>query len=134
MKKFVNKIENLLIESLSGLAAAHSALVSLHANPNFLTRKKKAQNKVAIISGGGSGHEPLRTGYIGFGILDAACQGHVFTSPSPDQMLAAGDAVHAGKAILFIVKNDAGDGMNFEMTAECYLLKAQLYSLVTIAP
>ena len=118
MKKFVNKIDDLLTESLSGFAAANSDLVSLHLDPNFLTRKKIAQNKVAIISGGGSGHEPLHVGYIGYGMLDAACPGHVFSSPSPDQMLAAADVVHAGKGILFIVKNYAGDVMNFEMAAE----------------
>ena len=73
---------------------------------------------MAIISGGGSGHEPLHAGYIGYGMLDAACPGHVFSSPSPDQMLAAAEAVHAGKGILFIVKNYAGDVMNFEMAGE----------------
>jgi phosphoenolpyruvate---glycerone phosphotransferase subunit DhaK len=118
MKKFINKTDDILAESLSGFAAAHSDLVSLHLDPNFLTRKVKAQNKVAIISGGGSGHEPLHAGYIGTGMLDAACPGHVFTSPSPDQMLAAAEAVHADKGILFIVKNYAGDVMNFEMAAE----------------
>ena len=118
MKKFINNVDNLLKESLSGFAAAHSDLVSLHLNPNFLTRKKLAQNKVAIISGGGSGHEPLHAGYIGYGMLDAACPGHVFSSPTPDQMLAAAASVHAEKGILFIVKNYAGDVMNFEMAAE----------------
>ncbi|MDP2230390.1 dihydroxyacetone kinase subunit DhaK [Methylotenera sp.] len=118
MKKFINKIDNILIESLSGFATAHSDLVSLHLDPNFLTRKNKAQNKVAVISGGGSGHEPLHAGYIGYGMLDAACPGHVFTSPTPDQMLMAAEAVHADKGILFIVKNYAGDVMNFEMAAE----------------
>lgn len=118
MKKFINKIDDVLIESLSGFASAHSDLVSLHLAPNFLTRKNKAQNKVAIISGGGSGHEPLHTGYIGYGMLDAACPGHIFTSPTPDQMLMAAEAVHADKGILFIVKNYAGDVMNFEMAAE----------------
>lgn len=118
MKKFVNKVDDLLTESLSGFAAAHSDLIMLHLSPNFLTRKNKAQNKVAIISGGGSGHEPLHAGYIGHGMLDAACPGHVFTSPSPDQMLVAAEAVHAGKGVLFIVKNYAGDVMNFEMAAE----------------
>ena len=118
MKKFINKIDNILVESLSGFAAAHSDLVALNLNPHFLTRKNPAQNKVAIISGGGSGHEPLHAGYIGYGMLDAACPGHVFSSPSPDQMLAAAEAVHAGKGILFIVKNYAGDVMNFEMAAE----------------
>lgn len=118
MKKFINKIDNILIESLSGFATAHSDLVSLHLDPNFLTRKNKAHNKVAVISGGGSGHEPLHAGYIGYGMLDAACPGHVFTSPTPDQMLMAAEAVHADKGILFIVKNYAGDVMNFEMAAE----------------
>ena len=118
MKKFVNKVDDILTESLSGFACAHADLVSLNLEPHFLTRKVKAQNKVAIISGGGSGHEPLHAGYIGYGMLDAACPGHVFTSPSPDQMLAAAEAVHAGKGILLIVKNYAGDVMNFEMAAE----------------
>ena len=118
MKKFINKTDDVLIESLSGFALAHHDLVSLNLDPNFLTRKLKATDKVAIISGGGSGHEPLHAGYIGYGMLDAACPGHVFTSPTPDQMLAAAEAVHAGKGILFIVKNYAGDVMNFEMAAE----------------
>ena len=118
MKKFINKTDNILPESLSGFALAHADLVSLHLNPNFLTRKNIAKNKVAIISGGGSGHEPLHAGYIGYGMLDAACPGYVFSSPTPDQMLAAAEAVHADKGILFIVKNYAGDVMNFEMAAE----------------
>ena len=118
MKKFINKIDDIVTESLSGFASVHSDLVTLHLDPNFLTRNNKTQNKVAIISVGGSGHEPLHAGYIGYGMLDAACPGHVFTSPSLDQMLAAAEAVHAGKGILFIVKNYAGDVMNFEMAAE----------------
>ena len=118
MKKFINKVDDLLAESLSGFAAAHSDLVTLHLEPNFLIRKIKASNKVALISGGGSGHEPLHAGYIGIGMLDAACPGHVFTSPSPDQVLAAAEAAHADKGVLFIVKNYAGDVMNFEMAAE----------------
>jgi dihydroxyacetone kinase-like protein len=118
MKKFINKIDNILVESLSGFAKAHNDLVELHLDPNFLTRANKAQSKVAIISGGGSGHEPLHAGYIGYGMLDAACPGHVFTSPTPDQMLMAAEAVHADKGVLFIVKNYAGDVMNFEMAAE----------------
>lgn len=118
MKKFINNVDNVLVESLSGFATAHADLVSLHLDPNFITRKQKAKDKVAIISGGGSGHEPLHAGYIGYGMLDAACPGHVFTSPTPDQMLAAAENVHAGKGILFIVKNYSGDVMNFEMAAE----------------
>ncbi len=118
MKKFINNVDNILTESLSGFALAHHDLVSLHLEPNYLTRKHKATNKVAIISGGGSGHEPLHAGYIGYGMLDAACPGHVFSSPTPDQMLAAAETVHANHGILFIVKNYAGDVMNFEMASE----------------
>lgn len=118
MKKFINNTDDLLIESLSGFTTAHRDLVNLNLEPLFLTRKKKSTNKVAIISGGGAGHEPLHTGYIGYGMLDAACPGYVFTSPTPDQMLAAAEAVEADKGILFIVKNYAGDVMNFEMAAE----------------
>ncbi|OQW69581.1 MAG: dihydroxyacetone kinase subunit DhaK [Proteobacteria bacterium ST_bin12] len=123
MKKFVNNVENVLLESLSGFASAHEDLVNLDLEPTYLTRKNLTlkndrKNKVAIISGGGSGHEPLHAGYIGFGMLDAACPGHVFTSPTPDQMIAAAEAVHADKGVLFIVKNYAGDVMNFEMAAE----------------
>lgn len=118
MKKFINKTDDILKESLTGFASAHQDLVQLNLEPHFLTRKNKAQNKVAIISGGGSGHEPLHAGYIGYGMLDAACPGHVFTSPTPDQMLAAAENVYADKGILFIVKNYAGDVMNFEMAAE----------------
>ena len=118
MKKFINNVDDMLVESLSGFAAAHKDLVSLHLAPNYLARANKAKNKVAIISGGGSGHEPLHAGFIGYGMLDAACPGYVFTSPSPNQMLAAAEAVHADKGVLFIVKNYAGDVMNFEMASE----------------
>jgi dihydroxyacetone kinase-like protein len=118
MKKFINDVDDLLMESLSGFASAHRDIVSLNLDPNYLVRAKKAGNKVALISGGGSGHEPLHSGFIGYGMLDAACPGHVFTSPTPDQMLAAAEAVESGKGVLFIVKNYAGDVMNFEMAAE----------------
>ena len=118
MKKFINDVDNLLSESLQGFASAHSDLVSLNLDPNYLTRANKAKNKVVLISGGGSGHEPLHTGFVGYGMLDAACPGHVFTSPTPDQMIAAAEAVECGKGVLFIVKNYAGDVMNFEMAAE----------------
>lgn len=118
MKKFLNKTDDMLTESLSGFATAHADLVEVHFEPTFVTRKNKAKNKVALISGGGSGHEPLHAGYVGKGMLDAACPGQVFTSPTPDQMLAAVEAVHADQGVLFIVKNYAGDVMNFEMAAE----------------
>lgn len=118
MKKFINKVDNLLVESITGFAEAHTDLVTLQLDPMYLTRKHLADNKVVIISGGGSGHEPLHAGYIGKGMLDAACPGQVFTSPTPDQMLAAAEKTHVGKGVLFIVKNYAGDVMNFEMAAE----------------
>lgn len=118
MKKFMNQPDTMLTESLQGFAAAHADLVSLHLEPNYLVRAQKAKNKVAVISGGGSGHEPLHSGLLGYGMLDAVCPGFVFTSPSPDQMLAAAEAVECGKGVLFIVKNYAGDVMNFEMAAE----------------
>lgn len=118
MKKFINKIDDILAESLTGFAAAHHDLVRLNLEPNYLVRAQKASNKVALISGGGSGHEPLHSGFVGYGMLDAACPGHVFTSPTPDQMLAAAEVAESGKGVLFIVKNYAGDVMNFEMAAE----------------
>ena len=118
MKKFVNRVDDILTESLLGFALAHADLVTLNLEPNVVRRKNKAKNKVAIISGGGSGHEPLHTGYVGQGMLDAACPGYVFTSPSPDQMLAAAEMVQVDKGVLFIVKNYAGDVMNFEVAAE----------------
>ena len=118
MKKFINQVDQMLHESLAGFASAHRDLVQVAFEPTFVSRAQKAQNKVVLISGGGAGHEPLHAGYVGTGMLDAACPGQVFTSPTPDQMLAAVEAVHAGKGVLFIVKNYAGDVMNFEMAAE----------------
>ncbi len=118
MKKFLNAVDDHLMESLNGFAQAHADLVTLNQEPAYITRKTLTKEKVAIISGGGSGHEPLHAGYIGHGMLDAACPGQVFTSPTPDQMMAAAEAVDQGKGVLFIVKNYAGDIMNFEMAAE----------------
>lgn len=118
MKKFINRIDTLLTESLHGLAAAHKDLVTLHLDPTFVCRAEKAKNKVAVISGGGAGHEPLHTGFVGYGMLDAACPGQVFTSPTPDQMIAAAEATESGRGVLWIVKNYAGDVMNFEMAQE----------------
>ncbi|WP_340122882.1 dihydroxyacetone kinase subunit DhaK [Methylobacter svalbardensis] len=119
MKKFINNIDNLLAESLSGFAKAHTDIVQLNSQPDFIRRiKPTVPGKVALISGGGSGHEPLHTGFVGSGMLDAACPGQIFTSPTPDQMLAAAQAVENGGGVLFIVKNYAGDVMNFEIAAE----------------
>ena len=119
MKKFINNIDSLLDESLSGFAKVHADIVQLHVEPHFVRRKAPTEpGKVALISGGGSGHEPLHIGFVGSGMLDAACPGHIFTSPTPDQMLAAAQAVENGGGVLFIVKNYAGDVMNFEIAAE----------------
>jgi dihydroxyacetone kinase-like protein len=118
MKKFLNAVEDFLAESLAGFAAAHGELVVLHTDPLFIRRRNLRAGKVALISGGGSGHEPLHTGFIGHGMLDAACPGQVFTSPTPDQMVAAAEAVDTGSGVLFVVKNYSGDVMNFEMAAE----------------
>jgi dihydroxyacetone kinase-like protein len=118
MKKFVNEVDLLLREALEGLAAAHADVLQLHLEPTFVSRKQHSKNKVALISGGGAGHEPLHCGFIGKGMLDAACPGQVFTSPTPDQMLAAAESVESGQGVLFIVKNYAGDVMNFQMASE----------------
>lgn len=118
MKKFVNDVGSMLRESLEGMVAAHAELLRAEFEPTFVARAHKAADKVALISGGGSGHEPLHAGFVGRGMLDAACPGQVFTSPTPDQMLAAAQGVHAGRGVLFIVKNYAGDSMNFQMAAE----------------
>jgi phosphoenolpyruvate---glycerone phosphotransferase subunit DhaK len=119
MKKFINSIDTLLEESLLGFAKAHADIVTFNPQPHFVKRlSPTSSGKVALISGGGSGHEPLHTGFVGKGMLDAACPGQIFTSPTPDQMLAAAQAVENGGGILFIVKNYAGDVMNFEIAAE----------------
>ncbi|WP_341891365.1 dihydroxyacetone kinase subunit DhaK [Variovorax sp. YR752] len=118
MKKLINDVETVLAESLDGFAAAHADIVSLGAERQFIRRRNITPGKVALISGGGSGHEPLHAGFVGLGMLDAACPGQVFTSPTPDQMLAAAQSVEAGAGVLFIVKNYSGDMMNFEMAAE----------------
>lgn len=118
MKKLINDVETVLAESLDGFAAAHADIVTLGAERQFVRRRNVKPGKVALISGGGSGHEPLHAGFVGLGMLDAACPGQVFTSPTPDQMLAAAQSVDAGAGVLFIVKNYSGDMMNFEMAAE----------------
>ncbi len=118
MKKFMNSVETILQESLDGFAAAHADLVTLGENRAFVRRATLKPGKVALVSGGGSGHEPLHAGFVGHGMLDAACPGQVFTSPTPDQMLAAAAAVDTGAGVLFIVKNYEGDVMNFDMARE----------------
>ncbi len=119
MKKLINKPEDVVREELEGIAYAHSDLVKVHYDPSFIVRADApVQGKVAVISGGGSGHEPMHGGFVGMGMLDAACPGAVFTSPTPDQMLEATKAVNGGAGVLHIVKNYTGDIMNFEMAAE----------------
>ncbi len=119
MKKLINKPEDVVKQSLAGVAAAHGDLVKVFYDPNYVVRvDAPVQGKVGIVSGGGSGHEPMHGGFVGKGMLDAACPGDVFTSPTPDQMEAATKAVDGGAGILHIVKNYTGDVMNFEMAAE----------------
>jgi dihydroxyacetone kinase-like protein len=118
MKKLINSPDTLLSESLAGFAAAHADIVVLDPASRFVRRRTPRAGKVALISGGGSGHEPLHIGFVGHGMLDAACPGQVFTSPTPDQMIAAAEAVDTGAGCLFVVKNYEGDVMNFEMAAE----------------
>lgn len=119
MKKLINSPENVVKEELAGMALAHADLITVHYDPDFVVRTDApVSGKVGIVSGGGSGHEPMHGGFVGKGMLDAACPGAVFTSPVPDQMLAATRAVNGGAGVLHIVKNYTGDVMNFEMAAE----------------
>jgi dihydroxyacetone kinase-like protein len=119
MKKLINAPDDVVKESLRGFGAAHPDLVRIDEDNQLVIRRDAPRpGKVGLISGGGSGHEPLHGGYVGAGMLDAACAGAVFTSPVPDQMLAATQAVDGGAGVLHIVKNYSGDVMNFEMAAE----------------
>jgi phosphoenolpyruvate---glycerone phosphotransferase subunit DhaK len=118
VKKLINSVETVLEESLDGLAAAHADILTLATDRKYVRRRALKPGKVALISGGGSGHEPLHAGFVGLGMLDAACPGHVFTSPTPDQMVEAAEAVDTGAGVLFVVKNYEGDVMNFTMAAE----------------
>jgi dihydroxyacetone kinase-like protein len=118
MKKLINSPDTVLAESLDGFAAAHADILVLGEERKFIRRRAPVPGKVALISGGGSGHEPLHAGFVGHGMLDAACPGQVFTSPTPDQMMAAAEAVDTGAGCLFIVKNYEGDVMNFQMATD----------------
>jgi phosphoenolpyruvate---glycerone phosphotransferase subunit DhaK len=119
MKKLINRPEDVVSEALAGLAAAHPDLVRVDFEHQIVVRADApVSSKVGVISGGGSGHEPMHGGFVGRGMLDAACPGAVFTSPVPDQMLAATKAVDGGAGVLHIVKNYTGDVLNFEMAAE----------------
>src|SRR5450432_1311074 len=118
MKKLINSVDKILEQSVAGFCEAHADIVTLGADAKFVRRANLKKGKVGLISGGGSGHEPLHAGFVGRGMLDAACPGQVFTSPTPDQMIEAAAAVDRGAGLLFIVKNYEGDMMNFQMAAE----------------
>jgi dihydroxyacetone kinase-like protein len=126
MKKFIGFVEDLVHDAADGLVMAHPELLALNRNPLFVHRRQPKQDRVAVVSGGGSGHEPLHVGYVGFGMLDAACPGQVFTSPHPDQIAAAAERVHAGKGVLLVVKNYAGDMLNFEKATEMLAIEHAL--------
>ena len=132
MKKLINDPEHVVRESLAGLALAHADLLKVSFDPVYVVRADApVTGKVGIVSGGGSGHEPMHAGYVGKGMLDAACPGQVFTSPTPDQMEAATRAVNAGAGVLHIVKNYSGDIMNFEMAAElCQMAGIEIRAVV----
>lgn len=119
MKKLIDAPETVVADALRGMGAAHAGLLRIDVDQQLVVRRDAPYvGKVGLISGGGSGHEPLHGGFVGRGMLDAACAGAVFTSPVPDQMLAATAAVNGGAGVLYIVKNYSGDIMNFEMAAE----------------
>ena len=119
MKKLINDPDAVVREALEGMEAAHGDLIRVMYDPKVIVRADApVQGKVGIISGGGAGHEPMHGGFVGRGMLDAACPGEVFTSPTPDQMLEATKAVDGGAGVLHIVKNYTGDVLNFEMAAD----------------
>lgn len=119
MKKLINRTEDVVNEALAGMAALHSDILRVDYENQIIVRADApVRGKVGVISGGGSGHEPMHGGFVGKGMLDAACPGAVFTSPVPDQMLAATRAVDGGAGVLHVVKNYTGDVLNFEMAAE----------------
>src|SRR5258706_844924 len=119
MKKLINRVEDVVKEELAGMQALHPELIRVDFENQIIVRADApVRGKVGVISGGGSGHEPLHAGFVGYGMLDAACPGEVFTSPVPDQTLAATTAVDGGVGVLHIVKNYTGDVLNFQMAAE----------------
>lgn len=133
MKKFMNDPATMAEESVAGFVAAHDDLVEFGAGRKFIRRKRLSPGKVSLVSGGGSGHEPLHIGFVGRGMLDAACPGHFFTSPTPDQIVAATAAVDQGAGVLLIVKNYDGDIMNFGMAAETSIAHGIGVATVTVS-
>jgi dihydroxyacetone kinase-like protein len=118
MKKLINAVDDVVKEQMEGMAVAHPEL-KINLEPKYIYRSDApVANKVAIVSGGGSGHEPMHGGFVGMGMLDGACPGEVFTSPTPDQMYECAKAVHSDSGVLFLVKNYTGDVLNFETAAE----------------
>jgi phosphoenolpyruvate---glycerone phosphotransferase subunit DhaK len=131
MKKLINDPRSVVDESLEGFGLAHAGILDVHANPAFVIRKgAPVAGKVALVSGGGSGHEPLHAGFVGHGMLDAAVPGAVFTSPTPEQIIPATEAVDSGAGVVHIVKNYTGDVLNFETAAE--LSQAEGISVRTV--
>src|SRR5579872_1243046 len=132
MKKLINRVEDVVKEELAGMEALHPELIRVdYENQVIVRRDAPVRGKVGVISGGGSGHEPMHGGYVGRGMLDAACPGAIFTSPVPDQMLAATRAVNGGAGVLHVVKNYTGDVLNFEMAAE--LAQAEGIEVASVA-
>ena len=122
MKKILNNIDDVIVEELQGMQKAYNNLIKVNYDPIFVTRANNT-DKVALVSGGGSGHEPLHAGFVGYGMLDAACPGAIFTSPTPDQMEEAAKQLNNKKGVVFLVKNYTGDVMNFQMAED--LCKAE---------
>ena len=132
VKKLINNVDDLVPESLAGLGAAHPDLVKIDAaKTSCCAPAARSRARSALVSGGGSGHEPLHGGFVGLGMLDAACAGNVFTSPVPDQMEAATRAVDGGAGVLHIVKNYTGDVLNFQLAAELVAGEIEVASVVT---
>src|SRR5947209_19847719 len=133
MKKFINDPADVVPDALRGVAAAHPELRVDHANKIVFRGDAPVGGKVGLVSGGGSGHEPLHAGFVGVGMLDAACAGEIFTSPVPDQMVEATKNVDGGAGVLHVVKNYTGDVMNFDMAAEMAAAESggQVLSVVT---
>ncbi|MBM7783592.1 dihydroxyacetone kinase subunit DhaK [Tenggerimyces flavus] len=133
MKKIINDPSKVVDEALAGMAAAHADLIRVSYDPHYIVRAEPPRSgKVGILSGGGSGHEPMHGGFVGFGMLDAACPGAVFTSPTPDQVIDATKAIDGGAGVLHIVKNYTGDVLNFETAAELALAEGISVEAVVI--
>ncbi|KAE9525514.1 dihydroxyacetone kinase subunit DhaK [Testudinibacter aquarius] len=132
MKKMINQAENIVSEMLLGMLKAYPNMLQQVADLPIIVRKQKKQQKVGLVSGGGSGHEPAHAGFVGYGMLDAAVAGEVFTSPSADKVYEAIKAVDSGKGVLLVIKNYSGDVMNFEMAAEMAAMEGITVSKIIV--